>query len=82
MTGEIKVFRKRFFGGFNKKDVIDYITEQARERNEMEAAKEKAEKELLELVREVTRLRIETEVAWRLAKVSKEEALPHIRSTM
>jgi len=44
MKGEIEFFRKRFFGGFNRKDVINYIGKLAQERNENRAALERAEK--------------------------------------
>ena len=49
MEGEKEFFRKRFFGGFNREDVIKYIAKIAGERNEALAAKEKAEKELSEI---------------------------------
>ena len=45
MKGEKEFFRKRFFGGFNRDDVIKYIAKIAQERNEAITAKEKAEKE-------------------------------------
>ena len=41
MTGEISYFRKRFFGGFNKQDVVEYIVKMAKERNELEDEKNK-----------------------------------------
>jgi len=42
MAGEINYFRKRFFGGFNRQDVVDYIEKLAGERNEKAEAGEKA----------------------------------------
>lgn len=45
MTGEIEFFRKRFVGGFNRQDVVNYISKLAKERNEWYTAKENAEKE-------------------------------------
>ena len=72
MTGEIRFFRKRFFGGFNREDVINYIAMIAQERNELLAAKEKAESENVDLIREVATLRFENEVAWRLTKDIKK----------
>ena len=66
MTGESNFFRKRFFGGFNKEDVVDYIAELAQERNDLAKAKEKAEKEIQALAHEVESLRLETEEARRL----------------
>jgi len=46
MKGEIVFFRKRFFGGFNRRDVTMYIAELARERNEIRAALEKTREQL------------------------------------
>jgi len=57
MKGEKEFFRKRFFGGFNRTDVIKYIAKIAEERNEAIAAKEKAEKELRALTEEIRTLR-------------------------
>ena len=50
MNGEVEYFRKRFFGGFNRKDVVAYIARLANERNEQQSAKEKAERELQSLI--------------------------------
>ena len=66
MTGEINSFRSRFFGGFNKEDVADYITKIANERNEFEKAKNKAEDDVRVLSLEIERLRTETEEVRRL----------------
>ena len=60
MKGEKEFFRKRFFGGFNRNDVIKYIAKIAEERNVAIAAKDKAEKEVRELTAEVEKLRKET----------------------
>jgi len=57
MEGEKEFFRKRFFGGFNREDVIKYITGLANERNEAIEAKEKAEKKARALAEEVKKLR-------------------------
>ena len=57
MVGEKEFFRKRFFGGFNRNDVIKYIAKIAEERNEAIAAKEKAEKEARALAEELRKLR-------------------------
>ena len=45
MSGDINFFRKSFFGGFNRKDVVDYIEKLAQERNELDEWKENAQKE-------------------------------------
>ena len=60
MIGEKEFFRKRVFGGFNRDDVIKYISELAQERNAAIEAKEKAEKKARVLAEEVKRLREET----------------------
>ena len=57
MKGEKEFFRKRFFGGFNREDVIKYIAKIADERNEALAAKEKAEQDSRALADEVKKLR-------------------------
>jgi len=63
MTGEIKFFRKRFFGGFNRDDVVKYISKLANERNECRSAKEIAEEEARSLADEAGALRLEFETA-------------------
>jgi len=60
VSGEKEFFRKRFFGGFNREDVIKYIAGLAEERNEALAAKERAEKKARALAEEVKKLRGET----------------------
>ena len=59
MSGEVNYFRKRFFGGFNRQDVVDYIAKLAKERNESTAAKDKAVKEVQSLTNEVESLQAE-----------------------
>jgi len=61
MAGEINYFRKRFFGGFNREDVVEYIAKLARERNEFSAAKDKAVQDARVLAGEVAALRNELE---------------------
>ena len=72
MTGEIEFFRKRFVGGFNRQDVINYISKLAKERNDYRVAKEKAEQEAQELADENARLRTEIEAAMREAREGRE----------
>jgi len=57
MKGEKEFFRKRFFGGFNRDDVIKYIAKIANERNDALAAQSKAESKLKELEEEIKKLR-------------------------
>ena len=66
MTGEINSFRSRFFGGFNREDVVDYIAKLAQERNELEAAKIKAENDLNALTLEIEAIRSEADEMRRL----------------
>jgi len=80
MKGEKEFFRKRFFGGFNRNDVIKYIAKIAEERNAAIAAKEKAEKELRELTVEVEKLRKENSASEKFVSkpdinVSSEESI-------
>ena len=63
MTGEISYFRKRFLGGFNREDVIDYIEKLAQERNKLQEEKDKVEHRLLMLTSELETLRGEIEQA-------------------
>ena len=63
MTGEINYFRKRFFGGFNKKDVTDYIVKAAQERNALEAANDIAKDEVRALKDALGMLALEAEAA-------------------
>jgi len=63
MKGEKEFFRKRFFGGFNREDVVKYIAKIADERNEALAAQETAEKKVQELTEELSRLREGTDKA-------------------
>ena len=53
MTGESSYFRKRFFGGFNREDVVEYISKVAKERNELATELEKANKDMQALRDEI-----------------------------
>ena len=59
MTGEIEFFRKRFVGGFNRQDVVNYISKLAQERNDYREAKEKADQDIHALNDYIATLRIE-----------------------
>ena len=72
MAGEINSFRSRFFGGFNRGDVVEYIEKLSKERNEMEAAKIKAEDEVRALTPEIERFRSEAEEARRLLEEDRD----------
>jgi hypothetical protein len=82
MTGEIKFFRKRFIGGFNRQDVIDYIAVLAQENEGNRVLKEKAEKAVQELVMEMVSLKRERDEAKRLAGEYKSEVLEAARRTL
>jgi len=78
MSGEKKYFRKRFFGGFNREDVVKYISELAKERNESDAAREKAESNYNAMAEAFEPLRqraIEAEEAMQTAQQDMQEAL-------
>jgi chromosome segregation ATPase len=75
MLGEISFFRKRFLGGFNRQDVVDYISKLAKERNEFRDAKDKAVQDARALASEVASLRQELDTARRTANEYKVEAL-------
>ena len=53
MAGEINFFRKRFLGGFDKQDVVDYIAGQADERNKLTDEIEKVRLEHESLIEEI-----------------------------
>jgi len=82
MTGEIKFFRKRFIGGFNRQDVIDYITELAQERDKNLALREKAQQDVRALASIVASLKNERDEARRLANEYKAEVLDTARKTL
>jgi len=82
MTGEIKFFRKRFIGGFNRQDVIDYIAELAKERDKNLALKDKAQMEVQALTEMVAKLRFERDEVIRLANEYKSEVLDSARKTL
>jgi chromosome segregation ATPase len=82
MTGEIKFFRKRFIGGFNRQDVVDYIAELAQQRDENLALKQKAEQDTRALEAEILSLRRECEEAKRQAEGYKSEVLKAAQKTL
>ena len=75
MTGEINNFRKRFFGGFNRQDVVDYVAKLAQERNELSKARDKAIRDAKELAAEVASLRIELDEAKKAVGEYKNKAI-------
>jgi len=76
MAGEINFFRKRFLGGFDKQDVVDYIAEQADERNKLNARIEKVESDYETLVEEA---RVEQVSLIEKAKSEREALLEESR---
>ena len=73
MNGDVNYFRNRFMGGFNKKDVINYITMMAKERNELTEAKNKAVSDARSLAAEVASLRRELEEMSRLVREDNKQ---------
>jgi len=82
MTGEIKFFRKRFIGGFNRQDVIDYIADLAQERDKNLELKEKAERESQELITTIVTLKRERDEARQIAEHYKSEVLNAAKQTL
>lgn len=95
MGSELGGFKSRFFGGFDRKDVIDYIEKAAAERNELTKEKEKLVEEneklnekisaissdLVLLKTENRELKSKLEEAENSAK-SQEESLRELRETI
>ena len=79
MTGEIDFFRKRFIGGFDRKDVVDYIAKLSNERNEFAQARDSALQEIKDLTAQVEALRQEIFDARKYAESYKVEALEHAK---
>ena len=75
MTGEVDFFRKRFIGGFDRKDVVDYIAKLAGERNALADARDKAVQEVNELTIQVDSLRRELAESIRYAESFKVEEI-------
>ena len=73
MKGEKEFFRKRFFGGFNRDDVMKYIARIAEERNEAVSAKEKAERGIRAITEELNRANSTREDAERDVRSLAEE---------
>ena len=82
MTGEIEFFRKRFVGGFNREDVVNYISKLAQERNEYREAKEKAEQDIHALNDYIAALRIELDAAKQEAREGREYKVAAIESAI
>lgn len=75
MSGELNYFRKRFFGGFNRQDVVDYITKLSQERNELRAMRDTAVRQVKELADEAASLRLALEEAKQEANKNRTEAI-------
>ncbi len=63
MSGDIRRFRRRLFGGFDTTDVMRYIQELAAQRNTYKQTGDRLEKELILLNNEIRRLQSELDVA-------------------
>ena len=61
MQGEIQFIKKQIFGGFNRKDVVEYIAKMAGERNEAREAAKEALAKAEALTEEVEALKNELE---------------------
>ena len=56
MSGEIKVFKRELVGGFDRQDVIEYIEQQAQEKQRLKQEREAAELEIGKLQQQVQEL--------------------------
>ena len=80
MAGEIEFFRKRFVGGFNREDVVNYISKLAQERNDWREAKEKADQDAHALTDEIARLILELEKARNETREAREYKVKELES--
>lgn len=74
MKGERGNFRTVCFGGFNKSDVVKYITKLAEERNRYKAMCEEKEEEIEDLIEECDDLRFRLRETERTITEREEEA--------
>lgn len=72
MTGEVEYFRKRFVGGFNREDVVKYISKLAQERNDWRAAKEKADLDMQALGDRIAALENEIRISEQEVRAARE----------
>ncbi len=63
MSGDVRHFRRRFFGGFDTSDVMTYIEDLAAQRNKYKVTGDKLEQELKNLSEEIKRLQCELDDA-------------------
>ena len=63
MSGDVRHFRRRFFGGFDTNDVMLYIEELAAQRNKYKTTGDRLELELKTLNAEIRRLQSELDDA-------------------
>lgn len=63
MSGDIRHFRRRLFGGFDENDVMRYIEELAAQRNKYKLTGDRLEKELFDLNAEIKSLQSELDDA-------------------
>lgn len=59
MNGDVRHFRRKFFGGFDSRDVVRYIEELAGQRNRYKMTGDRLENELKTLNDEIKRLQSE-----------------------
>ena len=63
MSGDIRHFRRRLFGGFDENDVMRYIEELAGQRNKYKMTRDRLEQELKDLQHELDCLQIQLSAA-------------------
>jgi len=82
MTGDISFFRKRFLGGFNREDVVDYIEKLTQERNRLREAKDTSEQDILLLAEELNSLRQEIEEARRAEYEERKQKIDSVAAVL
>ncbi len=63
MISDVRHFKRRFFGGFDSRDVMAYIEELAAQRNKYKISGDRLEAELKDLNAEIKRLQTELDEA-------------------
>ena len=74
MSGDVRHFRRKLFGGFDSHDVMRYIEELAAQRNKYRQTGDKLEVELKNLNAEIKRLQTELDEADHRIKDTLDEA--------
>lgn len=82
MSGEVRHFRRRFFGGFDTNDVMLYIEELAAQRNKYKTTGDRLELELKNLTDEIKRLQADLDDADRRIMEIKVKSLDEANNSI